>query len=149
MVLRRKTSHAVVARKPGRLPVPLSLMASGAALHDLPAAKQILDNHLSLKRGRLYADKAYTDAAWADLLKNSYAIELITPRKKHKGDTLVSGDTFSPFVSSVRQPIECFFNWLNHLTNIQSASFVRSTSGLLLHLFARIAAALISLIFNS
>jgi len=140
--------HAVVARKPGRLPVPLSLMASSAAQHDLPAAKQILDNHLSLKRGRLYADKAYADAAWADLLKNSYAIELITPRKKHKGDTLVSGDTFSTFVSSVRQPIECFFNWLNRLTNIQSASFVRSTSGLLLHLFARVAAALISLIFN-
>jgi len=141
--------HAVVARKPGRLPLPLSLMASSAAQHDLPAAKQILDNHLSLRRGRLYADKAYTDAAWADLLKNSCAIELITPRKKHKGDTLVSGDTFSTFASSVRQPIECFFNWLNRLTNIQSASFVRSTSGLLLHLFARIAAALISLIFNS
>jgi len=53
----------------------------------------------------LYADKAYADAAWADLLKNNHAIELITPRKKHKGDTLVSGDTFSTFVSSARQPI--------------------------------------------
>ncbi len=48
---------------------------------------------------------AYADVAWADLLKNSHTIELITPRKKHKGDTLVSGDTFSTFVSSVRQPI--------------------------------------------
>jgi len=88
-------------------------MASGAAQHNLPAAKQILDDHISLTQGRLYADKAYSDAAWADLLKNGHAIELITPRKKHKGDTLVSGDTFSTFVSSVRQPIECFFNWLN------------------------------------
>ncbi len=139
--------HAVVARRPGRLPLPLSLMASGAAQHDLPAAKQILEDHVSLKRGRLYADKAYIDADWKTALKNGHAIELITPRKKNKDDSLVSGDTFSSFVSSVRQPIECFFNWLNRLTNIQSASSVRSLSGLLLHLFGRIAAALISLIF--
>jgi len=117
--------HAVVARKPGRLPVPLALMASGAAQHGLPAAKQILDDRISLSQGRLYAGKACADAAWADLLKNSHAIVLVTPRKKHKGDTLVSGDTFSTFVS-VRQPIECFFNWLNCLTNIQSASLVGS-----------------------
>ena len=32
--------HAVVARRPGQLPLPLSLMVSGAAQHDLPAAKQ-------------------------------------------------------------------------------------------------------------
>ena len=55
--------HAVVARRPGCLPLPLSLMASGAAQHDLPAAKQILEDHIVLKRGCLYADKAYIDAA--------------------------------------------------------------------------------------
>ena len=140
--------HAVVARRPGCLPLPLSLMTSGAALHDLPAAKKILEDHIFLKQGRLYADKAYIDAAWKATLKSDHAVELITPRKKHKEDSLVSGDTFSTFVSSVRQPIECFFNWLNRLTDIQTASTVRSLSGLLLHLFGRIAAALISLIFN-
>jgi len=140
--------HAVVARRPGRLPVPLTLMASGAAQHDLPAAKQILEDHISLTPGRLYADKAYIDADWKTALKNGHAIELITPRKKQPGDTLVSGDTFSTFVSSVRQPIECFFNWLNRLTNIQSASLVRSFSGLLLHIFGRLAASLVALIFN-
>jgi len=35
------------------------------------------------------------------------------------------------------------------LTNIQSASMVRSLSGLLLHLFGRLAAALASFLFNS
>ena len=139
--------HAVVARRLGSLPLPLSLMASGAAQHDLTAAKQILADHISLKRGRLYADKAYCDAAWEAALKNDHALELITPRKKHKGDSLISGDTFSTFVTTVRQPIECFFNWLNRLTAIQFASTVRSLSGLLTHLFGRIAAALISLIF--
>ena len=140
--------HAVVVRRPGALPLPVSLMASGAAQHDLPAAKRILEDHIVLKQGRLYADKAYIDAAWEASLKNDHAVELLTPRKKRKEDSLVSGDTFSTFVSSVRQPIECFFNWLNRLTNIQLASSVRSLSGLLLHLFGRIAAALISLIFN-
>ena len=108
--------HAVVARKPGCLPVPLSLMASGAAEHDLPAAKQIMEDHLFLHAGKLYADKAYADAGWAGSLKVNHALELLTPRKKHKGDTLISGDTFSAFVSSIRQPIECFFNWLNRFT---------------------------------
>ena len=141
--------HAVVARKPGCLPIPLSLMVSGAAQHDLPAAKQIVEDHLFLRSGKLYADKAYADAGWSESLKENHALELLTPRKKHKGDTLVSGDTFSTFVSSIRQPIECFFNWLNRLTNIQSASLVRSLSGLLLHVFGRISAALCSLLFNS
>ncbi len=73
----------------------------------------------------------------------------LAPRKKRKGAVLRSGDSFSSFVRSVRQPIECFFNWLNRLTNIQSASMVRSLSGLLVHIFGRIAAALVVLMFNS
>ena len=141
--------HAVVARIPGRLPIPVSLMASGAAAHDLPAAKQIVDDHASLKPGRLYADKAYIDTGWAQSLKQNHALELLTPRKKQKDDILVSGDTFSTFVSSLRQPVECFFNWLNRLTDIHSASLVRSFSGLLSHIFGRIAAALVNLLFNS
>ena len=140
--------HAVVARRPGLLPLPLSLMTSSAALHDLPAAKHLLEDHLPLKHGRLYADKAYIDTDWAQFLEENHALSLLTPRKKLKGDTLISSDTFSSFVSSIRQPIECFFNWLNRLTNIQSASMVRSLLGLLLHIFARIAAALATLLFN-
>lgn len=57
--------HAVVARRPGLLPLPLSLTVSGAAQHDLPAAvKHVLGDQLSLRLGRLYADKAYMDADW-------------------------------------------------------------------------------------
>ena len=138
-----------MARKQGHLPIPLSLMTSGAAQHDLPAAKQIVQDHASLKPGKLYADKAYIDANWAHSLKQDCALELLTPRKKQKGDVLVSRDTFSTFLSSVRQPVECFFNWLNRLTDIQTASMVRSLSGLLSHVFGRIAAALASLLFNS
>ena len=148
MVLWLKTSCCCV---PQTGPASDSAVFDGfcVAQHDLPAAEQILEDHLVLKYGKLYADKAYTDTAWAEALKKDYALELLTPRKKRKGDVLVSGDTFSTFVSSIRQPIEVFFNWLNRLTNIQSACLVPSLSGLLLHVFGRIAAALISLLFNS
>lgn len=140
--------HAFVARHAGRLPTPLVLMLSGAASHDLTAAKQIMEDQHPLAPGNLFADKAYIDVAWADLLRQDHKICILTPRKKRKDDT-ISGDFFSTFVSSVRQPIECFFNWLNRLTNIQTASIVRSTTGLLLHIFGRIATALAMLIFNS
>lgn len=139
---------AVVARRTGYLPLPLSLMASGVVQHDLPVAKQMLEDRILLNQGPLYANKAHIDFAWAITLKKGHAIELITPRKKRKEDSFVSGDTFFTFVSSVRQPIECFFNWLNGLTAIQNASSVRSLSGLLLHLFGRITAALTALIFT-
>lgn len=138
--------HAIVARRPNRLPLPRSLMASGAAHHDLPVAKQIVEDHISIRQGRLYADKAYIDSAWKAMLENKHGIELLTPRKRSKEDPLVSGDAYSTFVSSARQAVESFFNWLNRFTNIQTASQVRSFSGLHLHLFGRIAAALISLI---
>ena len=88
------------------------------------------------------------DSEWADTLRDKLAILMLTPRKKRKSDPIRSGDAFSAFVSSVRQPIECFFNWLNRLTNLQTASTVRSLTGLLLHIFGRIAAALGTLVFN-
>lgn len=43
--------YAFMACKPDRLPVPLSVMTSGAAQHNLPAAKQIMENCLYLKQG--------------------------------------------------------------------------------------------------
>jgi len=47
----------------------------------------------------------------------------------------------------VRQPVESFFNWLNEKTQIQNAQKVRATKGLAVHVFGKIAAAFIYLIF--
>jgi len=66
MVLRNQTP-CVVARRPGHLPLSLSLMVSSAAQHDLPVGNQILEDHISLKQGRLYTDKAYIDAAYSNI----------------------------------------------------------------------------------
>ena len=92
--------------------------------------------------------RLYINADWAESLEKGRALTLLIPRKRVNGDTLISGDTFSTFVSLIRQPIECFFNWLNRLTSTQSASAVRSLSGLLFHTFGPIAAALATLLFN-
>ena len=54
---------------------------------------------------------------------------------------------FNTMISQIRQPIESFFNWLEQKTAIQKASKVRSASGIFKHIFGRLAAALISIIF--
>ena len=78
--------YAVAARKLGHLSIPVPLMASGAAQHDLPAAKQIIEDHASLKLGKRYANKAYMDAVWAQSLKRGHALALRTPRKRQCPD---------------------------------------------------------------
>jgi hypothetical protein len=60
-----------------------------------------------------------------------------------------ANDLYSRAVSKVRQPIEALFAWLIEKSDIQKASKVRSTKGLNLHVYTRLAAAFITLIFNS
>ena len=78
---------------------------------------------------------------------------MLTPVKGIKGqpDCIKSfdkaaNDLYSKAVSAIRQPIESFFNWINEKTNIQRASNVRSTNGLLVHVFGKLAAAFIGFI---
>jgi hypothetical protein len=56
---------------------------------------------------------------------------------------------YSKAISSVRQPIEALFEWLIEKTDFQRASKVLSGKGLLVHVFGKLAAALIYLIFTS
>jgi hypothetical protein len=60
-----------------------------------------------------------------------------------------ANDIYCRAVSRVRQPIESLFNWIIEKTDIHRASKVRSTKGLLVHVFSRIAAAFTFFIFNS
>jgi hypothetical protein len=143
--------HLVGRARYKQIPLPVILHASTASTHDLIAAEQMLASPPPTMQ-RLYADKAYCDATWKHNLAKA-GIQLFTPLKKPRGlaEPLYSSDCFSSFVSRVRQPIESFFNWLNEKTGIQIASKVRSTKGLLVHIFGRIAAALciLALNFNS
>ena len=91
---------------------------------------------------KIFADKAYSDESHVDQLAEEQNVKLLTPIKKIK-DTFQfkGGDTFSQWVSSVRQPMESLFNWIQEKTKIQNASKVRSENGLITHVFARMVAA--------
>lgn len=96
-----------------------------------------------LTPGRVFADKAYKDKTHAQLL-SAKQITLLTPLKKPKGlFTLPGRETFSTWVSQIRQPIESLFSWIAAKTDIQSASKVRSLNGLMVHTFGKLAAIII------
>ncbi len=117
-------------------------MLSRASLFDLTAAKQIMLNSSMTHSGYLLADKAYIDSEWAKTLEQEHGLKIITPREKTKGDTLPLGDAYSTSFSTLLQPIESFFNWLNNRFHIHRASFIRSAEGLQFYVFSAIAAAL-------
>jgi len=52
-------------------------------------------------------------------------------------------------VSRIRQPIESLFSWIDAKTGIQCASKVRSYQGLVVHVFGRLAGAMLILALNS
>ncbi|MBI4406160.1 MAG: transposase [Deltaproteobacteria bacterium] len=52
---------------------------------------------------------------------------------------------YSATISGITQPIESFFNWLQEKTAIQLASKVRSYKALIVHVFGKLAAALLML----
>ena len=77
--------------------------------------------------------------------------QILTPVKKKKGQIREPDyleKILSTAVSSVRQPIESLFNWIDQKTGIQMASKVRSYNGLITHVFGRLAAAMFCLAFN-
>ena len=143
--------HGIGFYRPGTLPKVDILQLGPASQHDLEAQRQILQNSAGIV---LFADKAFCDQD----LKAHFAQhkgELLTPIKYTKGQPLhdkqrhkAADDLFSKAVSKIRQPIESLFNWLIEHTDIQRASKVRSTKGLIVHVFGRIAAALIPQFIN-
>jgi len=124
------------------------LQVGPASEHDLQAQRQILQQ---IPDRAVFGDKAFVDQQLKDLYAQSGG-ELLTPVKYKKGQPLqdkqrhkAADDFFSRAVSKIRQPIESFFNWLIEHTDIQRAAKVRSTKGLIVHVFGRIAAALLLL----
>lgn len=132
---------------PGTLPLPDYIGVTPASNHDLTVFQQITPY---LQDSQIYADKAYLDSLEREILSQQN-VQIYTPVKKKKGqDKLyLFEQLWSTSVSRVRQPIESLFNWIQEKTNIQVASKVRSSKGLMVHVFGRLAAALFLLAFNS
>jgi hypothetical protein len=138
--------HLVAKRRESTLPLPEYIGITQASTHDLTALRPIL---LNIQYRNIIADKAYIDEKLNQKLKNEHNSQIITPIKDKKGIPVVLkqfdkafNDLFSTAVSSIRQPVESFFNWLQQITNIQIASKVRSSKGLITHVYGKIAAAL-------
>jgi len=137
--------HLFANRQSGALPIPAKVWLKEGNIHDLTALREIEDE---LPSGiNLFGDKAYTDKAFKTTLKEKQ-IQLLTPIKKPKKQKLSDmHKQYNKTISSVRQPIESFFKWLIDKTDIQRASQVRSTEGLLIHCLGKLTFALFLLNF--
>jgi hypothetical protein len=135
--------HVVGSYHKGSIPVPEFIGLTAAGVSDRKAYEQVAP---ALGHVELFADKAYQKGGKP--LFTEYATNVYTPVKKKKGQEFLDAadQLLSTAISRVRQPIESFFNWLEQKTGIQMASKVRSSNGLLVHVFGRIATALYMLV---
>ena len=129
------------------LPMPEQMQFTSGSANDLTVLKTVLPR---LFNRAVVGDKIYASAPLNEQLANQQ-VEIITPIKRAKGQKKLDAadQLFSSYVSSIRQPVEAFFNWLIETTQIQNASKVRSEKGLWMHCYGRLAAALFIIAFNS
>jgi len=144
--------HALAFRRIKRIPFPEQLLITPASENDLNVFKNSWSN---IENRTFFGDKIYHNVDYFENLVASQNSIMLTPVKAIKGQSewekqhdRAANDLFSKAVSTVRQPIESFFNWLIEKTDFQRASKVRSAKGLLVHVFGKLAAAFIYLIFN-
>lgn len=130
-----------------RIPKPEYMSFTPASTNDLTALKAILP---ALANRTVVGDKIFASVELNQQLADQ-GVEIITPVKLKKGQKYLEAadKLFSCYISSVRQPVESFFNWLIEKTAIQTACKVRSEKGLWVHCFGKLAAALFILVFNS
>lgn len=145
--------HVLGFSRPKQMPFPEHIVLTPASENDLNVFKQ---DWSDIPGRTFFGDKIYHNADFFNDLAAQKNSVMLTPVKgvKNQPETIkqrdkAANDLFSTAVSKVRQPIESFFNWIIEKTDIQRASKVRATKGLLVHVFGRIAAAFIYLIFNS
>ena len=145
--------HLLGYRRPGTIPFPEFIGITAASENDLSAFKELFGDKIWNRV--IFGDKIFSDQSYFDTKADEQNIEMLTPIKLGKGETecirqreKAYRDLYGAAVSKVRQPVESFFNWINEKTQIQNAQKVRSTNGLAIHVFGKIAAAFIFLIFN-
>lgn len=143
--------HMLGFRCIGKLPHPEEILFTPASVNDITVYKQAWS---TIENRTFFGDKIYMDHDLNQQMILKQNSEMYTPVKGVKGmsDLIkmrlkAADDLFSTAVSRVRQPIEAIFNWLIEKVDIQRASKVRSTKGLLIHAFGRLAAAFITLKF--
>ena len=145
--------HLLGFRRPETIPFPEYIGITAASENDLTAFKELFGDKIYNRL--IFGDKIFSDKPYFDGKSVKQNIQMLTPVKLGKGEAECIRqreksyrNMYSAAVSKVRQPVESFFNWLNEKTKIQEAQKVRSTKGLAVHVFGKIAAAFIYLIFS-
>jgi hypothetical protein len=141
--------HLLGFRRIGKLPHPEQILFTPASVNDVTVFKEAWS---MIENRTFFGDKIYFVNDLNVSMKKHQNSEILAPIKAVKGmpDVIkqrikAADDLFSTAVSRIRQPVESMFNWLIEKADIQKASKVRSTNGLLIHAFGRLAIAFISL----
>lgn len=115
--------HLISDRRAGTLPMPRFGGLTDAGMHDATAFEHIMHQ---LPYQAVSADQAYEHFSRYPVLP----FTLFTPVKKQQGQEYLDADEdwLSRAVSTVRQPIESLFNWIEQKTGIQCASKLRSSN---------------------
>jgi hypothetical protein len=134
-------AHMVARRVQGKLPDLEILFLEEAGRQDGPVFDQMRP---MMHDNLVFADQAYKrpDAKQIEIEQN---LKVLTPIGKTKGQKELepAQRMFSKAVSRMRQPIEALFAWIHRVTGIENAGLVRSTPGLLVHIFGKIATAML------
>lgn len=135
-------AHVVARRREGTLPEIEIIMLDEAARQDGPVFDQMRP---MMQNNLVFADKAYKRPD-EKMIELTQELKVITPTIKERGQKALSPEQaiFSKAVAKIRQPIETLFGWIQKKTGLQNASLVRSTAGLVSHIFGKLAAALIA-----
>lgn len=141
--------HLLGFRRIGKLPHPEQILYTPASVNDVTVFKEAWSE---INDRTFFGDKIYFVNDLNEQMLKHQKSETLAPIKAVKGMADVikqrikaADDLFSTAVSRIRQPVESMFNWLIEKADIQKASKVRSTKGLLIHAFGRLAAAFIKL----
>lgn len=139
--------HFIAARRVAELPLPEKIHLSQASQHDLAALREVSP---SLPEGcGLFADKAYFHRETEEDCRR-LGWFLLAAYKRHRNEPETEVPTlYNRFVSAIRQPLESLFNWLIQRTDLQNASRVRSSQGLKVHCYGKLAVACLLLTFYS
>lgn len=139
--------HFIAARRVKQLPLPEKIHLSRASQHDLAALREVSPN---LPPGcGLFADKAYFHhETEQDCKERGWFLVASYKRHRHESESNVP-TLYNRFVSAMRQPLESLFGWIIEKTDLQNASRVRSTQGLKVHCYGKLAVACLLLTLYS
>jgi IS5 family transposase len=139
--------HLIAARRIKQLPLPEKIHLSQASQHDLATLRELAPR-MPAKSG-LFADKAYFHTETFAEFKEHGSF-LVASYKRHRNEPEKDVPTlYNRFVSAIRQPLESLFGWIIQKTDLQNAARVRSSQGLKVHCYGKLAVACLLLTFYS